>query len=856
MSLTVGELVAYMDIDDGPWNRSLTAADREFTSFASGVDSSLLGLERDFDRASDDIMAHLERSFAEMDGVVEEAFREAESAASKGGKDIAREVEQAVDKGLDGVKDVARRQGGQAGEEFGDGIGDGGSRRAGGAAAGIAGALKAAPWLAAGAIIGEKLLDGLTSAMANEVSSDLLAAQLDLTAAESAEMGKVAGELWAQAYGENMGEVNAAIGAVRGSIKGMAEASSSDLKGVTANAIDFAKAFEQDVAESAQYAGTLLAVGLARDAEHAFDLMTAASSKVPAALRGDVLEAADEYGQFFKSLGFSGEEAFGLLVQASAKGKYGIDKAGDAIKEFTLLSTDLGSSSVTDAYKAIGLNATDMSNAILAGGDTAQDAFQKIVDGLGKIKDPTEQAAAAVALFGTPLEDLNKTEVPEFLNQMAKVGDGLGDVTGKADKLGDAMADNASTKLEAFKRGMQQKVVDFLGGTVIPAVEDFISKFDMSAIGAEFQETVSKIKDLGGQIIADVRAWAAEHQTEIDKVVQGAKNVAAGVSDAVTAVVEFVRPLWDLFGENILNVAMNTFSNVLDIIGGGLDVLKGIFQVATGILTGDWSKVWEGLENIVQGTVDQVLGIVDLAIGNLVSNLGGDWEKIKSDARATWDNIVGTVERAVQWVMDKAARVGELPGRFADWFGRAKDSAIGKLTELNDWVGGLPSRILGAIGNLGSTLWSAGRDLINGLIQGVKDTAWRIADAVLKPVQDAVRDVKGFLGISSPSKLMAEIGGYMGEGLAIGLEGSSGRVARSLEGLVSGFNAQLNAGLGQPAVSGMGPGQPGGASPASSAFGESQPRSAVHIDNFYTTPNQSPYQISEELNWAIKAGGF
>jgi phage-related minor tail protein len=856
--MDVGTLVAYLKVDDQQFESTLSSADRAFESFAASMDTDLGALERQFDSSSGAMMTHLERSFAELDDAVEEAFRAAEQEAEQGARKIAQEVEQAVDKGLDGARDAARGQGGDVGEEFGAGIGDGGTRQAGGAAAGIAGALKAAPWIAAGVFIGEKILSGLTTAMENEVSGDLLAAQLDLTAAESAEMGKLAGGLYADAYGESMAEVNQAIGAVRSSIRGMAEASSSDLQGVTANAMDFAKAFGVDVAESATYAGTLLTDGLAKDADHAFDLMTAASQRVPASIRGDVLESAHEYGTFFKSLGFNGEQAFGLIVQAAQKGKFGVDKIGDAVKEFSFLATDM-STATKDAYKSIGLDALKMSNDILAGGDTAQTAYQKIVDGLQGIKDPTEQAASALALFGTPLEDLNKSDIPAFLDSMELVGAGLGDVTGKTDKLGETMADNASTKLEAFKRGMQQNVVEFLGGTVIPAVEGFVSRFDLSGIGAEYREVVGHVRAVAGEIVADVRTWVATHQAEIDKLVQGAQRVGDGISAAVSAAVDFVRPLWDLFGENILNVASNTFGSVLDIIGGGLDVLKGIFQVATGILTGDWSKVWEGLENIVQGTIDQVLGIIDLGIGNLVATLGGDWEQIKRDAQATWDKVVETVDRGVQWVKDAAAKLGELPGRFADWFGRAKDSAVGKLSELNDWVGGLPGRIVSAIGNLGSTLWSAGTDLINGLIRGIKDTAGRIAESVLGPIRDSVRDVKNLLGISSPSKVMAEIGFHMGEGLALGIEGTRGLVGNSLASLAeeaAGFGAQLTDGM-RRSGSPQAPAQAADGTLGTPRLtpGLEGERALVNIENYHPPKGDDPHATAQELDWLSKAGG-
>src|SRR5215207_5780692 len=133
-------------------------------------------------------------------------------------------------------------------------------------------------------------------------TTDKLAAQLRLTADESARVGGIAGKLYASAYGENLSEVSAAVGAVVSSIDGLRAASSADLEDVTAKALNFARAFDIDVSRAALVAGVVIKSGLAKDATGAFDLMTAAAGKVPAALREDILDAAEEYAQFFDIL--------------------------------------------------------------------------------------------------------------------------------------------------------------------------------------------------------------------------------------------------------------------------------------------------------------------------------------------------------------------------------------------------------------------------------------------------------------------------------------------------------------------------------------------------------------------------
>jgi phage-related minor tail protein len=371
---------------------------------------------------------------------------------------------------------------------------------------------------AMGAAIGGALAigEGFSQALERGALSDRLAASLGLTEGKSAEVGKVAGNLFANAYGDSMETVNAAVGAVMTSIDGMATASSADLEALTGTALNFATTFDVDVNRATQIAGQLMRTGLAKDGTEAFDLLTAASQKVPAALREDVLDAADEYGTFFASLGYSGSEAFGTLVKGAEQGMYGIDKAGDAIKEFTIRATDMSASS-TAAYDSIGLDAQTMANRILAGGDTAKGATQKIIDGLLKIKDPATQANTAIALFGTPLEDIGTAKVPEFLKSLSAAGGGLGDVSGAADRMGQTLNDNASTNMTQFMRTAQSLAVDFLGGQVIPKVQE-VSGWLNDHFGPAVSYVAGIITDDIIPAVKDFTGWVDDNSTTISVI--------------------------------------------------------------------------------------------------------------------------------------------------------------------------------------------------------------------------------------------------------------------------------------------------------------------------------------------------
>jgi phage-related minor tail protein len=320
--------------------------------------------------------------------------------------------------------------------------------------------------LAAGAAIGATLMTSLSSALDTEVATDKLAAQLGAEGKEAQDLGATAGSLYAKGFGQSMDEVATAVGAVTTSFDDFGD---SDVEKVTEKALNLAKTFELDVPRAAQVAGQAVKSGLAKNATQAMDLLTASMQRVPAAVREDLVDAIDEYGPFMSGIGITGEKAFGLLVKSAEKGMYGIDKTGDALKEFTIRATDMSKASKV-GYDALGLSQEDMSRKLLKGGDTGAAAFDKIIDGLVKIKDPVKQSQAALALFGTPLEDLSVQEIPKFLKGLTSAKGGLGDVAGAADRMGTTLNDNAATKLEAFKRAAQSALVEQLA-KAIPYIE-------------------------------------------------------------------------------------------------------------------------------------------------------------------------------------------------------------------------------------------------------------------------------------------------------------------------------------------------------------------------------------------------
>lgn len=408
-------------------------AERVVNRNLQGITRAAQSSSRDIDRAFRDITIDLETR----------RFTQGTQQIERGAQQTARQVDRSMQQAEDATNDAGESTG-KLGDSFGDLVG-----KAGGAAAGllaVGGAME---------VIGEAIN---RSELANK-----LGAQLDLTKDESAEAGRIAGSVYAQNYGDSMEAVTEATGAVLSSLAYLADQGGPAVEDLTKRVLTFSSTFGTEAAEVAQSANNLIQQGLAKDAPEALDLIAAAFQRVPAQMRDEVLPIIDEYSTNLASLGFSGEAAMGLIVNASQQGAIAMDKVGDALKEFGIRATDIGDTAAQDALKGLGLDAAATANTLLQGGEQANEAFQNIVSGLLSVQDPGEQAAAAIALFGTPLEDLDKVKLPGFLEGLSNSGSAMGDFTGSIDEMGQRLSEGPGAQLELFRRQVQDTLINGLG---------------------------------------------------------------------------------------------------------------------------------------------------------------------------------------------------------------------------------------------------------------------------------------------------------------------------------------------------------------------------------------------------------
>jgi phage-related protein len=678
--------------------------------------------------------------------------------------------------------------------------------------------------MGAGALLGGMALvtDVLQQSITEADLPGTLRSQFALSEADAAAAAKAAGEVYTQGFGESLTAVGDTAGSVKSALNSLGD--TGDLTELTTQAQGLADKFKQDVGPTITAASQLVKTGLASNMDEAFDLMTVGFQS-GANAGDDLVDTITEYSTKFRDLGLNGSQAMGLINQGLEAGARNSDLVADSLKEFSIRAID-GSKTTAEGFRAIGLDAETMASKIAGGGKGAAAALDQTLDALRGIEDPVARDAAAVALFGTTAEDLGDSL---YALDPSDAADKLGKVGGAAEKLTDSKG--AAQSITALGRSFKDelgnaleplvpllsKVFEFLK-PLLPILAPLAAILGVVALGVGLVTAATWLWNtalLANPVVLIIAAiiaaaalviyywdgivaalqvaweWIADlAETVWGSIVDFFTMVGTAIWDAITtawnAVVEFFVGIWDAIvagvtaaWDFIVMLIVGYFTMMFLIIETVLTAIVDFFTMVWDGIVAGVTAAWTFIVTHITGFLNMIYMVVSTVITTVVGFLSGAWEWIKSAASAVWSAIVGAISAAWEWIksavksgVDKVISIisflSSLPGKAAAWFGKMRQAAIEKLAALITWARGVPGKVLNALGNVAKKLWNAGKNLIRGLLDGMKSAWGAIKNWILGKLSDFKDTVLDFFGISSPSKLMMWVGEMVWGGVPIG----------------------------------------------------------------------------------------
>ncbi|MGW1595243.1 phage tail tape measure protein [Streptomyces sp. NPDC002343] len=622
-----------------------------------------------------------------------------------------------------------------------------------------------------GAGVATALGVGVAASLDMSAASNKLAAQLGVGPEKAADLAKVAASVYEGAWGDSIQTVNEAIRGVYQNIGDVSQVEGG-LEGVTTKALALAETFDQEVGPTTAAVGQLMRTGLAKDANDAFDIISAGFG-TSANKADDFLDVINEYSVQFKRVGLDGRTAIGLIDQAIDAGARDGDQVADAIGQFGELAL-AGGSAVETAFTSIGLNADTIKAKLQQGGKAGQQALQMTLDALRGTKDEQLRLNAATALFGDP-----GTVMGDALFAMDPAGaaaaSGMDKAAGSTDRLVDTMGGSGAKALEEFKRKAMTRLAEVSGGFVQVAMTNqgvFLPlTYTLMGLAATVlvvrgaMATYSAVSALvaGANAIISASAWGViGNWLRMNAVgLMAYARIAAGaVASALTTAAAWAGSALVSIGTWVLAVIR---AAVVSAAQFAMMAARAVVWAAT--MAAQWL--------IAMGPVGWVIAIL---VG-LVVLIVAKWDLVKQYTGMAWNWVWGKVRGAVSGVLAAVGWIARIPGQVAGYFNRMKIAAIQRAVALVVWMQGLPGQISRGIGSLGSLLYSKGVAVVQGLWNGIKSMGGWIRSQLISWARSMIPGpIAKALGIASPSKVTTAQGRWIARGLVAGLTGSAKQV--------------------------------------------------------------------------------
>ena len=561
---------------------------------------------------------------------------------------------------------------------------------------------------------------------------------------------------------------------------------------------------------------------LARAADIVSDTMSAFSMEAErAGEAADIFAAAssesntdvEQLGEAMKYAGAAANAAGMDLAQTSAVlgvlADSGI-KGSQGGTTFNAMLRDM-KKAAEDGSLAVG----DMDIALYNADGTMRDMGAVMADVEEATKDMTTQQrdAAMGAMFGEQALKGVNVMLATGADRYNELEDAIYNSGGAASEMADVMEDNVGGALRALKSAAEGLAISF--GEVLAPYIAKVAEF-LANLGQRFSNLDERTKKIivvvaavvaaigpllivigtllkvGGTIITAIKGIG----TAFSFVMGIVPKLVAGLKILASVIAFLLSPIGLVIAAVVALVAIGVYlwknweevsEKLTEIWDGIKQFAEDAFTALKDFLTETWESIKETANEVWQG-MSEAITEVFTAIQDFFTET---WEAIKETIFGVWENIREGAVNVFESVKNFFVGIWEnIRNTAVEMWARISDGIRERATAIKDSIINTVNSALEFIRELPAKAFEWGKNIIQGLINGVRNMASNLGGAIRDVASNAVKSVTNFLGISSPSKVFEDIGLNVGRGMEQGILKAENAVQSAMEEMSAPTTAQ------------------------------------------------------------------
>lgn len=282
------------------------------------------------------------------------------------------------------------------------------------------------------------------------------------------------------------------------------------------------------------------------------------------------------------------------------------------------------------------------------------------------------------------------------------------------------------------------------------------------------------------------------------------QQIAPGLLEAVGTAAGAICDILVASAPSLMAGAIQAFTFILqaltEVAGQLAEAAPQILQGLVDGFVANTPALFEAAQGLFMGLVDGVVAIIPALAAALpqiidvfITGLPGFVGTLLSAAVDLFVAIVNAIPVILPGLIANVGNlIGTVVSNLPTFIGMLLGAAVTLFTAIVTAVPQIIGSLLGAVGNLlnqaknaitSFDLGSAGRAFIQGFVNGVSGLASWVVDRVCGVFNGVVGAVKALLGIHSPSRVMAGLGGYTVDGFVVGIAGGKRDVYKAAQDL-------------------------------------------------------------------------